>query len=204
MSFVDTIMAWIASLPYPAVIALIAFVVFGKYVFPPVPTDIVTVIAAFLAGKLGWAIGPLVAAYLFGSVLGIAAAHRMGVWLSGIETWPRLIERFRPQLDKIVDQFRERGPRLVVTNRFIPVVRDFAIVAAGLAGMTWQKTLGFGMISATLWAAVVFVLAATAGQNWDVVMDRLAKLGTATWILFAVAIGGLLLARWWHKRSRPA
>jgi len=204
MSFVDSIMAWIGALPFWAVIVLVASVVFGKYVFPPVPTDIVSVIAAFLAGKAGWPLAPLIAAYLFGSLVGIASAHRIGVWLSGVETWPKLIERFRPPLDKIVDQFRERGPRLVVTNRFIPVVRDFAIVAAGLAGMTWQRTLVLGMISSTLWVAVVFGIGATAGQNWELVMERLTKLGTATWILFAVAIVTLVVGRWWQKRSRTA
>ena len=201
MTFVDGVIAWIASLPFSLAVALVFVVVAAKYVFPPVPTDLVSVITAFLAGKLGWLLWPLVLAYLAGSATGILLAHRLGIWLAGMETWPRLIERFRPQLDKVVDQFRARGLRLVATNRFLPVVRDFAIVAAGLADLPRRDVLLWGVASSTAWVAVVFGIGATAGQNWSVVVDRFSRLGTATWVLAAAGAIALLVGRWLRLRK---
>lgn len=201
MTFVDSVFAWIGSLPFGAAIALVLIVVAAKYVVFPVPTDILTVITAFLAGRKGWPIAPLVGAYLLGSTFGILAAHRLGVWLASVEQWPKLLERARPHIDKVVDQFRERGIRLVATNRFLPIVRDFAIVAAGQAGLSRGQTLLWGMVSATGWAAVVFVISVTAGSNWDIVVERFSKLGTATWILL-VLLGAIVVFLRWRRQQR--
>jgi len=201
MTFVDGVIAWISTLPFAAAVGLVLFVAGAKYVIIPVPTDIITVITAFLAGRKGWPLLPLVGGYLVGSALGILSAHRLGIWLAGVKKWPSLLERARPHIDKVVDQFRTRGLRLIATNRFLPVVRDFAVIAAGMAGVSRGVTLLWAMVSSTLWAVVVFGISATAGSNWDLVVERFSKVGTVSWILL-VLLGAIVVFLRWRLRQR--
>lgn len=196
----DSLVAWMSSIPPAWGVALVFVVAFGKYVFPPVPTDTVAIVAAFLVGSLGWPLIALVTAYVAGSAVGIVCAHQLGVWLRARERWG-WFERFRPSLQKAVEQFRRQGHTLVAANRFIPLMRDFAVIAAGLAEMPlWSVTLcAIGSVAA--WVTIVFAIGATAGQNWHTVVDRFSRIGVATWVVFGGA-ALIVLASWWRTRRR--
>ena len=49
--------------------------------------------------------------------------------------------------------FRERGSSAVVLARFVPIVRTFTPVVAGIALMPYRKFLWFNIVGAILWGA---------------------------------------------------
>ena len=88
-------------------------------------------IAAFLGGEVGYLIG-----------------HKAG---------PRIFERketglFSVENVKRTNAFFERfGPLAVILARFVPVVRTFAPVAAGVGHMSYRRYSLYNAIGATLW-----------------------------------------------------
>jgi len=61
-------------------------------------------------------------------------------------------------VDQTVDFFERRGPAAIVLARFVPIVRTFITVTAGVGRMDRRKFLSYTAIGAVLWATGVTVL----------------------------------------------
>jgi membrane-associated protein len=67
--------------------------------------------------------------------------------------------------------FEHHGPKTIVLARFVPIVRTFAPVVAGVAGMRRAVFLRFNVVGAGLWVAVAcmagYLLADLIGDSID-------------------------------------
>lgn len=98
-------------------------------------------------------------------VVGLSAAlgDQLGFFI-GRRTGPRIFERkesglfSRASVKKTQAFFTRFGPLAVSIARFVPVVRTFAPVAAGVGLMSRRTFTIFNLIGAGAWAAVVIVL----------------------------------------------
>lgn len=88
-------------------------------------------LAAFLGGEVGYLIG-----------------HRVG---------PRIFERkenglfSKSNVERTNAFFTRFGPIAVILARFVPVVRTFAPIAAGVAHMPWRRYTVYNLIGALVW-----------------------------------------------------
>ncbi|GAB3574394.1 hypothetical protein GCM10027406_04380 [Leifsonia lichenia] len=99
---------------------------------------VAVIVAAFLGDQLGYAIG-----------------RRGG---------PRVFERkesgffSRASVERTQRFFDRFGGAAVTVARFVPVVRTFAPVAAGVGRMRWGLFTLFNVVGAAIWAAAVILL----------------------------------------------
>jgi membrane-associated protein len=94
------------------------------------------VVGCFIAAVLGDAVG-----YAFGNRVG------RGLFLRRESRW------FRPQHLMRAEAFFDRhGGKAVVLARFLPVVRTFVPIVAGVGAMRYPRFLAFNLIGAALWA----------------------------------------------------
>ena len=75
-------------------------------------------------------------------------------------------------VDKTVAFFGTYGPRAIVLGRFVPIVRTFITVTAGVGQMDRRKYLTYSGIGAVLWAAGVTILGHLLG-GIDVVRNNI-------------------------------
>ncbi|WP_195706721.1 VTT domain-containing protein [Paramicrobacterium fandaimingii] len=143
------------------VVCLIVFAETGLLVGFLLPGDTLLIMAGLLAFSPGlgfdvWWIALFIGAAAFaGGEVGYLIGHRAG---------PRIFERKESGLFSIenvhrTNAFFERfGPLAVVVARFVPVVRTFAPVAAGVAHMSYRRYSLYNFIGAMLWGVgLVFV-----------------------------------------------
>jgi membrane-associated protein len=103
----------------------------------------------------------LTAAAFLGNVVGYEIGRASG---------PAIFSRgnsriFRQEyVDKTMAFFETYGPRAIVLARFVPVVRTFITVTAGVGRMDRRKFLTFSAIGALIWAAGVTVLGRMLGK----------------------------------------
>jgi membrane-associated protein len=102
---------------------------------------VVLTIAAIAGNVVGYWIGRLIGPPLF--------KPRQG--LVGRILNPKYVERTRVFLDRY-------GSRALVLARFVPIVRTFVTLVAGVSRMDFRKFIGYTAVGGVLWACGVTVL----------------------------------------------
>lgn len=149
---------------YPGLFAII-FAESGTVVGFFLPGASLLFTAGFLASQ-GFldirVIIPLVAA---AAILG----DNFGYWFGakiGVHLFERPDSRFfkREYLERTRRFYAKYGTRTILLARFIPIVRTFAPILAGVAGMPYRAFLTYNIIGGLLWASGISYLGYLVGQ----------------------------------------
>jgi len=68
-------------------------------------------------------------------------------------------------LIKTKEYYEKYGPMTVVIGRFVPIVRTFAPILAGVGEMKYKKFLAFNVLGALLWAVGISLLGFFLGST---------------------------------------
>ncbi len=183
--------------------ALVAAAAAVEYVFPPIPGDTVALFAVALAvrAQLHWAFVYL--AMTAGALLGGFAACGFGVWLADHENhWPSFLKTpgATRALDAVRRGYARHGSMYLAVNRFLPALRAFFFIGAGLSRMKAAPVLLYGGISAALWNAILMAAGYTIGNNWDALRNVAERYAAATFVLILLAVAGIVARLAWDSR----
>ncbi|WTW95770.1 VTT domain-containing protein [Streptomycetaceae bacterium NBC_01309] len=117
----------------------------GEYLSQPLWLICVLLVVAAIAGdQVG---------YLFGRKVGPSLFNRPD---------SRLFKQ--ENVVKANEFFEKYGPRSIILARFVPIVRTFTPIIAGVAGMKYRTFVIYNVIGGVLWACGVTVLGYFLGQ----------------------------------------
>lgn len=189
----DVLLRWLASHEGPFGYLALCFAAALEYVFPPFPGDTITLFGVFLAGSAGYSPWLVYLAIDVGSVLGGLGAYAVGRRIARDPgNPPRLLRgrRTRAALAEVQLRFERHGAVYLALNRFLPALRAFFFVGAGLARVPVSRVILWGAVSASAWNALLFVLGWAVGGNWR----RLSALAsTYAWIALGVGVVAVAL-----------
>ena len=80
----------------------------------------------------------------------------------------------------------------LAVNRFLPALRAFFFVGAGLSGMKMGAVLLYGGLSALVWNAILMGAGYAVGSNWDALSDLAERYWAATLILIGIVVIGIV------------
>jgi membrane protein DedA with SNARE-associated domain len=170
-----------------------------EYVFPPFPGDAIALLGIFLAVTSGMSAPQTYLALNLGALLGGLGAYAFGRHFAEVEKRPAFLRtpKTAAMLAEVEAKIAKHGAVILMANRFIPAMRSFFFVGAGIARVPAWKVALYGGISACAWNAILFGLGTLAGNN-------LAQL--QTWVerysLVAVSLFVLALAVYVVRRMR--
>ena len=130
---------------------------------------------------------------LLGTWIAAVAGDQVG-YLFGQRVGPALFRRpdsrffKQANVDKAQAFFDKHGARAIVLARFVPIVRTFAPITAGVSNMEYRTFVRWNLVGGTLWAIGVTLLGYFLGQV-DVIEENLEVA-----ILLVVAISLLPIA----------
>ncbi|MDO0935287.1 VTT domain-containing protein [Streptomyces sp. DG2A-72] len=149
---------------------------------------------------------------LWGAVVLICVAAILGDqagYMFGKKVGPSLFKRpdsrfFKQEnVTKAHDFFEKYGPKSLVLARFVPIVRTFTPIIAGVSGMRYRSFLIFNVVGGILWGAGVTLLGSWLG-NIDFVKKNIeAILILIVFISVVPIIIELLRARSNNKKTPP-
>lgn len=161
-------------------IFLIVFAESGLLIGFFLPGDSLLFTAGFLASSpsivpesLHLPLVPLLLLVWFGAVAGDQVGY-----LLGQRVGPALFRRPDSRLfkhehvDKAEAFFERYGPKAIVLARFVPIVRTFTPITAGVSSMHYRTFVTYNVIGGTLWAFGVTLLGYFLGQV-DVIEQNL-------------------------------
>ncbi|MFI5757943.1 DedA family protein [Streptomyces sp. NPDC051569] len=91
-------------------------------------------------------------------------------YLFGRKVGPSLFKRpdsklFKQEnVEKAHEFFEKYGPKSLVLARFVPVVRTFTPIIAGVSRMNYRSFITYNIVGGTLWGAGVTLLGAALGK----------------------------------------
>jgi membrane-associated protein len=162
----DTILEWLG--PWALVgLAVIIFAECGLLLGFFLPGDSLLFTAGLFvaSGAIGTPLWAVCALLVVSAVLGNAC----GYWI-GRSAGPAVFDKprsklFKPQHVAKTQEFFDRyGNRAIVLGRFVPVVRTFITVMAGVGRMDARRYLTYSLIGGVAWAAGVTLLGYWLGQ----------------------------------------
>jgi membrane-associated protein len=150
---------WLKNAVLPAILVIV-FIETGL-LFPLLPGDSLLFTGGLLAAQSNppvsiWVLVPAVAIIAF-------AGDQSGYWI-GRAIGPALFQKEDSRFFKkhYVTQthafFEKHGPKTIILARFVPIVRTFMPVLAGVSKMDYRKFVAFDIVGAVLWGGGVTVL----------------------------------------------
>jgi len=184
---------------YPA-LAAIVFMETGALVFF-LPGDSLLVMAGVYAAKGDLSIWALNLLLVPMAILGDATSYTIGARMG-----PRLFSRprsrlFRPEHVKAAHDFYERhGGKAIILARFMPIVRTFVPVVAGVAQMSYRRFATFNVVGGAGWVASMTLLGYALGNTIPNLETHIEKVIVVV-ILLSISPG---LVEWLRARRRRA
>ena len=131
-------------------------------------------------------------------VLGIIIASILGNvvgYLFGKRVGPELFDKpqsrlFKPKYVTQAHEFFERnGSKTIVLARFVPIVRTFAAIVAGVAQMTFATFMAFNVAGGVLWGGGVTLLGFALGKHYPWMGDKIDVLVPVIVVISLIPIG---------------
>jgi len=130
------------------------------------PGDTLLFTAGLLASQGYFNITLLVLLVTFGAILG----DQVGYWF-GVKIGPKIFIRdesffFKKRYIADAENFyKKHGKKAIVLARFIPVVRTFIPILAGVGKMHYSTFISYNIIGALIWATGITLLGYFLGQQ---------------------------------------
>ena len=171
--------------------------------FPILPGDsLLFAVGLFIATgqvhvNLGLAMLALCAAAFLGNVAGYEIGRAIGTPL--YERDGRILKK--KYFDQTTAFFDKHGNKALVIGRFVPIVRTFITVVAGVSRMERRRFFTWSAVGAVLWAAGLTLLGYFLGQAFPWISD---KLEVAILLIVAVSVLPMVYEFVKHRRQAKA
>jgi membrane protein DedA with SNARE-associated domain len=175
----------IAPVPSEAVMPFVGFLVAdGKW----------NPMLAILATSLGSIVGSLISYYL-GLYGGKPVVLRVGKYLLLDKHDLEITEKF----------FNKRsGVWTLFISRFIPVIRHFVSIPAGMGKMPVGSFVTVTLLGATLWNTFLLYLGIKLRENWQVVQKYSHQIDIGVVIFLVALLGWFVYTRLQKRKTRAA
>jgi membrane protein DedA with SNARE-associated domain len=130
---------------------------------------------------------------LIGSFLGYGIGYFGGRPL--VDRVGKFVLLTHKDLDRAEEWFNHRGEWAVLFTRFIPLVRSFISLAAGLGEMALGKFAVFTVIGCAAWCAALASIGYSLGSSYQHVINGFSYAGYIAIVLVVLAIIALLFHR---------
>ncbi len=136
------------------------------------PGDSLLVTVGIVAHTAGWPVHLLIPSLCLAAVLGDSSGY-----LIGSTAGPRLFQKeksffFRKDYLLMAQEFYQRhGGKTIVLAKFVPIIRTFAPVVAGISRMPYRRFAPYAVAGAASWIASMILL----GYTLHLWLDPLLK-----------------------------
>ena len=183
----SSLIALLTQYTYPALFVLLVLGIVGL----PVPDETLLTFCGYLvfSGRLRFDLTFLTG--FLGSVSGITISYILGARFGR-----SVLERFgRSRILKVEQTFQRFGPLLLTVGYFIPGVRHFTAVVAGMSRLRPVKFALFAYPGAAIWVGTFLTLGFVFGNGWQQTSETVHH-----YILLATALGAAFATAFWLLR----
>lgn len=202
MTWLDDPVAAAVALP-PLALGLFVFAsAFLEYLFPPYWGDTFVLLGFFLAGQGALAPATVFAAALAGGVMGSVATYGLG-WRYGMAVTRRLLPRYRhlPSGKDPLALFQQYGLKMLLLNRFLPVIRGVMFYAAGALKLPLRPVVVYGTLSNLAFFGMLMWVGLWTADSWPEIQRASRESNRLLAIVAVAAVSIWLALAWWRRQQ---
>ncbi len=172
----------------------------------PVPSEAVMPFVGFQVADGKWSLSLAILATSIGSIIGSLLSYLMGYY--GGKPFVLKAGKYlllnRRDLEKTESFFHQRkGILTVFISRFIPVIRHFISIPAGIGRMPLAPFLFVTFIGATIWNTFLLICGMKLREHWGIVQKYSHQVDLVVVILILGALVWFVRDRLKHAPDQP-
>lgn len=192
----DAVLGWLSQYGYAGLFGLLMFGIVGL----PVPDETLLVFSGYLISQGRFS--PLLTflAAFTGSVCGISLSYTIGRTLGNpfVLRYGKYLHVTEVRLGRVRRWFQHIGEWLLMAGYFIPGVRHFTALVAGMSKLQYRTFAIFAYTGAAIWVSVFLSIGYFVGENWQAVMAIVHRFTLASITLAMLVI----VLVWWLRKRR--
>ncbi|MBV9084839.1 MAG: DedA family protein [Acidobacteriaceae bacterium] len=160
----ESALTWISQYGYAGIFALLMFGIAGL----PVPDETLLVFSGYLIATGRMNLWLTFAVGVAGSICGISLSYIIGrtAGHAAIYRYGRYLHVTPAHVDRIRRWFRRMGDWLLTFGYFIPGVRHFTALVAGMSGLEYPVFARFAYSGAVIWVSTFLAIGYFVGDEW--------------------------------------
>ncbi|PHQ82212.1 MAG: hypothetical protein COB66_00720 [Coxiella sp. (in: Bacteria)] len=167
----ETLVLWVDAIGYTGVSTII-FVETGLFFGFFLPGDSLLFLAGLLASRdlfnIWTLLSCLVAASFLGYLFAYCFGHKLGNWLLHR---PDTFWYKKRYMNKAHDFYKRLGNKAILLGRFVPVVRTFCGIVAGMVKMPFKRFILYNLLGSLLWVCLITVLGYFVADAFPQLLD---------------------------------
>ena len=198
----DSVLAWLGSLPSAALYLTLAAVAATENFIPPIPADVIVAFGSFLAARSDRSPIPTIVAVVIGNVGGALAMFALGRRFGAAWIRRHLSRVMGESAEQRVQHwYNQYGLPALFLSRFVPGVRAVVPPLAGAMRVPAAGAIAAISVASTIWYSTLALIAYRLGAEWDRVVVAIKGFQTVAAIVAGVivAIGFVV---WYVVRRR--
>jgi membrane protein DedA with SNARE-associated domain len=192
----ESLLSWLSHYGYAGLFGLLVLGIVGL----PIPDETLLVFSGYLisTGRLQPAL-TFVAGFA-GAVCGISLSYTIGRTLGhrAVLRYGRYFHVTEARIERVHRWFLRVGDWLLTIGYFIPGVRHFTALVAGMSELEYGTFARFAYAGAAIWVATFLVIGYFVGEHWRAAMSLVHRY-TVTSV--AVLVVGVWIA-WLLRKPR--
>ena len=195
----EWLLAWLSQYGYIGLFILLLLGIVGL----PVPDETLLIFSGYLIQDKRLHPWLTLFAAFSGSISGISVSYIIGrtVGHGAILRYGRFLRITPARLEQVGAWFQRTGEWLLAFGYFIPGVRHFTAVVAGMSGLGYRQFALFAYGGAAVWVSLFLGLGYLVGENWRAAASLVHKYSVVCLLLLIAAAG---IAFWIRRRIRTA
>jgi membrane-associated protein len=156
-------------------------------IFFALPGDSLLFTAGLFASAFGLNLFILIPAIFVSTFLGGIVGYEIGTKierLNHLKFFRHILKK--EHIDKAHKFFEKHGRSAILFCRFVPIVRTFTPIVAGVAKMHYVSFLKYSLVGSALWSTIVTLLGYFLGRSFPVIKDYLS------WVVVLIVFVSIL------------
>ena len=179
-------------------IAIIVFLESG--IFFALPGDSLLFTAGLFVSAFGLNIVFLITLIFIATFLGGLVGYEIGRYLAWFERYPFFRKIIKPGHIKTAHEFFDKhGLVAIIFSRFVPIVRTFMPIVAGVAKMHYGTFLKYSVISSLLWSVLITLVGFYLGQLFPWIKDYISWVAV---LIVLVSVIPILFDMWQSYKKK--
>lgn len=166
----------------------ITFLIALENLIPPIPSEVILSFSGFISKSTGLSLFLIIIFATIGSLIGAIAlyylAYFIGLNLLNFKFF-KLCGLKKEDTENSMKHFQKNGYKSIFFGRFIPIIRSFISIPAGLSKMDIRLFLLLTWIGSFIWNTIFVIAGFILQDNWDTLANFFDKY---SFFIFLIAI----------------